>query len=104
MQSFVKIKPLRNGENSLSYTDVGKSCQRHELLTWQICLLTLLVKINHAKIFEIYSIITMVSKSCVKHICCLDHCFLIAAGKTFKYLLTLFILETFKQELYFGKQ
>ena len=37
MWSFAKIKPSRNGENSLSFTDVGKSCQSREFCTWQIC-------------------------------------------------------------------
>ena len=36
MRSFAKIEPPRNGENTLSFTDVGKSCQSRELFTWQI--------------------------------------------------------------------
>ena len=44
MRSLVKIKPWLNSENSLSFTDEGKSCQSREFLTWQICLLTLFVK------------------------------------------------------------
>ena len=28
MQSFAKMKPSRNGENALSFTDVGKSWKR----------------------------------------------------------------------------
>ena len=43
---FSKIKPSRNRENSLSFTDVGKSCQSREFLQWQICLLTLFAKIS----------------------------------------------------------
>ena len=46
LRSFVKIKPLRNGEITLSFTDVGKSSPSHEFLTWQICLLTLFTKIK----------------------------------------------------------
>ena len=38
MQSFVKIKPSRNGEITLMFTDVGKSCPCGEFLMWQICL------------------------------------------------------------------
>ena len=42
MQSFAKIKPLRNSEKSLSFTEVGKSYQSRKFLPWQTCLLTLL--------------------------------------------------------------
>ena len=53
VRSCVNIKPLQNGEIALSFTDVGKSCPSHELLTSQICLLTLFAKINVLqKIFE----------------------------------------------------
>ena len=31
-------KTLLNGENSLSFIDVGKSCQTWDFLTWKICL------------------------------------------------------------------
>ena len=44
MRSFVKIKPSQNGGINLSFTDVGKSCQNREFLTWQICFLTLFAK------------------------------------------------------------
>ena len=42
----MKIKPSKNGEITLSFTDIGKSCQRRELLTLQICLLTLFAEIK----------------------------------------------------------
>ena len=48
MRSFSKIKPSRH---TLSVTDVGKSCQSREFLTWQICLLTLFVKIKSSRKF-----------------------------------------------------
>ena len=44
MGSFVKIKLLQNGETNLSFTDVGKSCQNRDFLTWQICILTVFAK------------------------------------------------------------
>ena len=40
MLSFVKIKPSRNDEITLSFSDVGKSCRGREFCKWQICLLT----------------------------------------------------------------
>ena len=36
MRSFVKIIPFRNGEITLSFTDVGKSCLSRDFLPWQI--------------------------------------------------------------------
>ena len=51
MQSFAKIKPLQNGKNSLSFTDVGKSYRSRELFTWQICLLKVLAKIKFSRKF-----------------------------------------------------
>ena len=47
--SFAKIKPSLNGENSLSFTDVGKSCQSLGFLTWLI--LMLFVKIKFSRKF-----------------------------------------------------
>ena len=40
----MKIKLLRNGEITLSFTDIGKSCPSFEFLMPQICLLTLFAK------------------------------------------------------------
>ena len=51
MRSFVKVKHSRNGETTLSFTDVGKSCPRGEFLTWQICLLTLFANIKFSRNF-----------------------------------------------------
>ena len=49
--SFVKIKFMRNGVISLSFTDIGKSCLSPELLPSQICLLTLFPKIKFSRKF-----------------------------------------------------
>ena len=38
----MKIKPLQNGEITLSFTDVCKSCPCHKSLMWQICLSVIL--------------------------------------------------------------
>ena len=43
---FRENKPSRNGDITLSFTDICKSCPCHKILTWQICLLTLFAKIN----------------------------------------------------------
>ena len=45
------MKASRNGENSLSFTDIVKSCQSLEFVTWQICLLTLFAKIKFSRKF-----------------------------------------------------
>ena len=44
MSSFLKIKSLRNGEITLSITDIGKSCTSCEYLGPQECLLMLFAK------------------------------------------------------------
>ena len=41
-RSFVKTKFSRNGEITLSITDIGKTCPSGEFLTSQVCLLTLI--------------------------------------------------------------
>ena len=46
MRSFVKIKPLRIGNISLSFTDIGKSCPVPNFFTSQMCLLTLFAKLK----------------------------------------------------------
>ena len=56
MRSFAKIKPSRNSENSLSFADVGKSCQSREFLVWQICLLTLFAKNSE---FTVYTLLSL---------------------------------------------
>ena len=35
MPSFTKLKPLQNGEITLSFTEVGKSYPCHEFIMWQ---------------------------------------------------------------------
>ena len=44
MQSFMKIKPLRNGKNTLSFIDIGKPGLCREFFTLLICLLLLFAK------------------------------------------------------------
>ena len=44
MGSFVKIKPSRNGDIALLFTDMGISCLSRKFLSSQICLLTLFAK------------------------------------------------------------
>ena len=44
MRSFVKKKTSRNGEITLSITDIGKSCTSRDFLAPQECLLTLFEK------------------------------------------------------------
>ena len=34
MRSFAKIKPSRNGEITLLFTDIGKSCPSHEFFNF----------------------------------------------------------------------
>ena len=34
----MKIKPSQNGEITLLFTDIGKSCPSRESLMWQMCL------------------------------------------------------------------
>ena len=46
MRSFVKNKSLQNGEITPLFTDIGKSCLIHDILTSQICLLMLFWKIK----------------------------------------------------------
>ena len=50
----MKIKSSINGEITLSFTGVGKhgkACPGHELLTWQLCYLTLFAKIKSSQKF-----------------------------------------------------
>ena len=51
MRSFAEIKPSRNGENTLSFTDVGKACQSREFLMCQISTLMLFAKIKFSRKF-----------------------------------------------------
>ena len=51
MRSFMKIESSQNGEATLSFTDICKSCLSREFLTSQICLLTLFAKIKLSRKF-----------------------------------------------------
>ena len=51
MQSFVRIKPLRNDEITLSFTEVGESYPSRDFLRWQICLLALFAEIKFLQNF-----------------------------------------------------
>ena len=51
MLSFVKIKSWQNGEITLSFTDIEKSCPSREFLASQICLLTLFARIKTSRKF-----------------------------------------------------
>ena len=51
MRSFVKIKFSGNGDIALPFTDLGKSCPSRDLLTSQVCLLTLFAKIKFSRKF-----------------------------------------------------
>ena len=53
MQSFVKIKPLKNSDVTLLFTDIGKSCPSREFLTSEICLFTIFAKIKFSQKFQI---------------------------------------------------
>ena len=56
MQSFVKIKPSRIGDITLSFTDIGKSCPVGDFFLRHKCVvLTLFAKINSPKNLRIYS-------------------------------------------------
>ena len=51
MRSFVKMKLLQNGEITLSFAYIGKSCPNREYLTSRICLLRLYAKIKFSRKF-----------------------------------------------------
>ena len=51
MRSFVKMKPSRNGQITLSFIDIGKSCLSREFFTSLICLLMLFAKIKISRKF-----------------------------------------------------
>ena len=51
MRSFVKIKSSRNGENILSFSDIGKSCHSRDFITSQICLFSLFARIKFSRKF-----------------------------------------------------
>ena len=47
----MKIKSSRNAENTLLFTDIGKSCPSREFLASEICLKTLFTKIKFSRLF-----------------------------------------------------
>ena len=49
--SFVKIKPSRIGDISLSFTDIGISCPVREFFMSQMCLLALFAKTKFLRLF-----------------------------------------------------
>ena len=68
----MEIKSSRNGEITLSFTDIGKSYPSHQSLMSQICLLTLFAKIKFSRkfpdlqymLFEpAHEILVLISKS-----------------------------------------
>ena len=67
MRSFLKIKPARNDEIILSFTDAGKSDPSREMLKSQICILALfavklLAKISGFTVCKKYGIAHFVFK------------------------------------------
>ena len=48
----MKIKPSQNGDIPLSFTDVGKSCPSHKILTWQMSFKAIRKNKIITKIFE----------------------------------------------------
>ena len=51
MRSFVKIKSSRNGEITLSSTDICKSYHSGDIFRSQVCLLTLFAKMKLSRKF-----------------------------------------------------
>ena len=51
LRSFVKIKSSQNGEITLSFTFIGKSCPSSKFLLSQICLKSLFAKIKLSQKF-----------------------------------------------------
>ena len=47
----MKIKPSLIGDNTLSFTDIGKSCPVCDFFTLQMCLLTLFATIKFSRKF-----------------------------------------------------
>ena len=61
MQSFVKTKSSRNGEITLSFTDIGESCHSRECLASQISLLMHIAKIAFSRKFPYLQYCTLSS-------------------------------------------
>ena len=51
LRSFLKTKSSRNGDITLSFIDIGKSCPCRNFLTAHICVLTLFVNIKLSRKF-----------------------------------------------------
>ena len=49
LRSFLKTKSSRNGDITLSFIDIGKSCPSRNFLTAHICVLTLFVNIKFSR-------------------------------------------------------
>ena len=47
----MKIKSSKNGEITLSFTDIVKSCPSRDILASQVCYLTLFAKIKFSQKF-----------------------------------------------------
>ena len=60
MRSFAKIKPSRNSEITLSFTDKGKQCFSCVFFTSQICLLTLFAKMKFFPNLQYLEVLTTV--------------------------------------------
>ena len=60
---------LRNGEITLLFTYIGKSCHSQEFLTSQICILMLLAKIKFSRKFSdlLYKICHLISLTLISH-------------------------------------
>ena len=56
LRSFLKIKSSQNGEITLLFTDIGKSCTSCNFLAPQECLLTLFTETKFLRYFRFYSI------------------------------------------------
>ena len=72
MRSFEKIKPLQNGENSFSFTDVSKSCRSRKSFTCQtfvanMSLNSILENKILAKIFE-FTVVWLCVCRCLQHV------------------------------------
>ena len=69
MLSYVKIKSSRNGEITLFFTDISKSCPSPTFLTLQICLLTVFTKISVFTVVNKFPRVNVLKK--IMAFCCL---------------------------------
>ena len=68
MQCFMKIKPSQNGEITLLFTDIGKSCPSRKFLMGQICLLPLFMIIKFLQKFLDLQYIIMLHHDIVTYV------------------------------------